>query len=65
MISPVGNVIGKITSPGILTFSLQWIRVSSRSKMMVLLKELRGKLTIFSSGEESLRFLAYSSPWIV
>jgi len=65
MTSPVGNVIGKITSPGILTFSLQWIRVSSRSKMMVLLKEQRGKLTILSSGEESLRLRAYSRPWIV
>lgn len=37
IISPCGNLIGKMTSHGISADSLQWIKVSSRSKMIVFL----------------------------
>ena len=48
IISPVGNLIGNITSPGILVFSLQCINVSSKSNTIVFLL-VGGKLTLFSS----------------
>lgn len=47
--SPLGNVIGKIISPGIATLSLQWIKVSSKSNTNVLKCVVLGKLTTLSS----------------
>ena len=41
-------MIGNITSPGILVFSLQCIKVSSKSNTIVFLL-VGGKLTLFSS----------------
>ena len=34
-VNPLGNCIGRITSESMLEFSLQWISVSSKSKMIV------------------------------
>jgi len=47
IISPVGNLIGSTTSEGIFEFSLQWIRVSSKSNTKVFLSA-RIKLTIIN-----------------
>ena len=48
IISPVGNLIGKITSPYIWIDSLQWINVSSKSNTIVFLL-VEGKLIFLSS----------------
>jgi hypothetical protein len=43
-----GNFIGKIISHGVFTDeSLQWIKVSSRSKIIVVLNLLDGSFCIF------------------
>jgi hypothetical protein len=39
IISPVGNLIGRTTSEGMLEFSLQWMSVSSRSNTSVFFPE--------------------------
>lgn len=39
--SPVGKVIGSLTSKGGVRVSLQWMRVSSRSNITVLRPEWR------------------------
>lgn len=58
IISPVGNYIGNITSPGIFVDSLQWIRVSSKSKTIVFLNDVIGRFIFFSSIYYKLIFLA-------
>ena len=62
MVSPVGNVIGNITSPGTDTLSLQCMSVSSKSNTSVFKWVDLGRFTVFSSKNYSYKFLAYSNP---
>lgn len=49
--------MGKITSPGIFVDSLQWINVSSKSKIIVFLKVIDGRLIFFSSYDYVIYFI--------
>lgn len=64
MTSPVGNVMGNFTSKGGVSVSLQWIRVSSRSKITDFLpKYNQNNLNSLSSWEVWLVSASFPRQW--